>query len=61
MTHWKTPENRSKMHKHRNKNMMTKKEERAFFGHGFGPLPSFNPKGLSHAQEQEAEINSWFE
>lgn len=51
MTHWKTDENRSKMHKHRNKNMMTKKEERAFFGHGFG----------GPSQVNTSAVDGWFE
>lgn len=60
MTHWKTEANKSHKKRHIKANRMTKKEERAFFGHGFGPLPSFNPQGLTHAQEEQ-EVDSWFD
>lgn len=38
MTHWRSELNKSKKNKHQKKGVMSKKEERAFFGHGFGPM-----------------------
>lgn len=39
MTHWKTNLNSSKKKRHQKTNVMTKKQERKFFGHKFSVLP----------------------
>lgn len=40
MTHWKTKENMSHKKRHQKKGVMSKKQEKAFFGHNFGNVQS---------------------